>query len=311
MISEKSVGRFETCEFSSNALAGISLIESGKAVFQQCVLHEGRASGLTARKGAEGEFTDCEFTHHAGPALLISEKSEPRFERCHVRENRAVGRAGGRRVAGVHGLRDREERRDRLRLHAERDAAHDRGRDRREQRGAVRHLTGQKGRWERVQFFDNRGDTVLVSQEGRPALHLCHIEGRAGSGDCVFRRRARASSRDVDIVGSVGPGVEIEAGGQSRAQGGEGVARQRTWHCGPRRGCGPRGTLRFHGKRGRGLGRGPRRAAGARLVPVQPVFFRPPETPLMVSSMTARSSSASGVVLSARPRRRRIISTWM
>ena len=74
------------------ALAGVLLTESGWTIFQSCVLHHGRASGLTATKGAEGEFTDCEFTHHAGTAVLVGEKAQPRFERCHVRENRGVSR---------------------------------------------------------------------------------------------------------------------------------------------------------------------------------------------------------------------------
>lgn len=44
--------------------------------------------------------------------------------------------------------------------------------------------------------------------------------------------------------------------------------------------------------------------------PDQPVFFRPPEMPLMVSSTTPRVASSSAFE-SLPARRRRIISTWM
>ena len=211
VVSEKSEGHFEACEFSTNVLSGILLTESGKPVFQQCVLHHGRDCGLTAMKSAEGEFTDCEFTHHAGTAVLIGEKAQPRFERCHIRENHAVAvhvddaapvfqtcvieQNGGTGFACTQSATPRM---------VEGEIA--------ENGGGLAVGSHGKGRWEQVQFFDNRGDTVLVAEGGRPALYLCHIEGALGAG-MRFQSQGQGMIEDVDIVGSAGPGIEIEGGG--------------------------------------------------------------------------------------------------
>jgi hypothetical protein len=69
-----------------------------------------------------------------------------------------------------------------------------------------------KGRWERVQFFDNRGDTVLVADGGRPALHLCHIESGLGAG-LHFQAQGGGIFEEMEVLGCTGPGVEIDAGG--------------------------------------------------------------------------------------------------
>ena len=211
VVTEGSEGRFEGCEFSSNALTGILLSESDKVIFHQCVLRDGRDCGLTARKSARGEFTDCEFTHHAGTALLIREKAEPRFERCHVRENSAMGvlvddaspefqaciieKNGGTGFVCTQNAMPKM---------TEGEIA--------ENSGGLAVAAQGKGRWEQVQFFDNTGDTVLVAEGGRPALHLCHIEGAKGTGLRV-QAQGQGMIEDVDILGSVGPGIEIEDGG--------------------------------------------------------------------------------------------------
>jgi hypothetical protein len=211
VVSEKSEGLFEACEISANARPGVLLIESGRAEFQRCVLHHGRDCGLTATKEAVGEFVDCEFTHHSGAAVLIGERAEVRLERCHVRENRAAGvhaddaspvlqdcvieKNGGAGFTSTHNASPRM---------TDGEIAENTG-------GLLINSQG-KGRWERVQFFDNRGDTVLVGEGGRPTMHLCQIEGALGAG-MRFQSQGLGLIEDVDIFGSVGPGVEIEAGG--------------------------------------------------------------------------------------------------
>jgi hypothetical protein len=211
VVSGGSEGRFEACEFSANTLAGILLTDGAKPEFQQCVLHHGRDNGLTAMQGAEGQFVDCEFTHHAGTAVLIGEKAQPRFERCHVRENRAVAvhvddaapvfqacvieHNAGTGFACTRYATPRM---------VEGEIA--------ENGGGLAVGSQGKGRWEQVQFFHNRGDTVLVVEGGRPALYLCHIEGAEGAG-LRFQSQGQGMIEDVDIVGCNGPGIEIEAGG--------------------------------------------------------------------------------------------------
>ena len=211
VVSEGSEGRFEGCEFSTNTLSGIVLNDSGKAIFQQCVLHEGRDCGLTATRAAQGEFTDCEFTLHVGTAVLITDKAEPHFERCHVRENLATGvhvddaspvfqacvieKNGGVGFACTQNAMPRM---------IEGEIA--------ENNGGLSIASNGKGRWEQVQFFDNDGDTVLVADGGRPALHLCHIESAKGAGVRILSQ-GQGTIEDVDILGSAGPGVEIEGGG--------------------------------------------------------------------------------------------------
>jgi F-box protein 11 len=210
VISEKSEGHFEACEISNNASAGVLLADSGKAVFQQCVLHHGRGAGLTATKGSEGEFTDCEFAHHAGTAVLIGEKATPRFERCHVSENIGVGvhvedaspvfqmcvieKNGGIGFVCTHNASPRM---------TEGEIA--------ENGGGLSVGSQARGRWERVQFFDNRGDSVLVADGGRPALHLCHMETALGAG-LRFQAQGGGVIEEMEVLGSTGPGVEIEAG---------------------------------------------------------------------------------------------------
>jgi hypothetical protein len=211
VVEEGSEGRYEACEFSTNALAGILLTTLGKPYFHNCVLHHGRDSGLTAMKGATGDFIDCEFASHAGTAVLVGEKAQPRFERCHVRENRAIGvhaddaapefqscvieKNGGTGFACTQGAAPRV---------TEGEIA--------ENGGGLAVGSQGKGRWEQVQFFDNRGDTVLVAEGGRPALHLCHIEGAENAG-LRFQAQGQGTIEDVDIIGSGGPGIVIEAGG--------------------------------------------------------------------------------------------------
>ena len=217
VISEKSEGHFEACEFSNNARAGVLLDESGKVIFQKCVLHHGRDTGLRATKGAEGEFTDCEFAHHAGTALLIGEKAEPHFDRCHVRENSAdavhvedaspvfqgcvIEKNGGIGFVCTQNAMPRV---------TESDIA--------ENGGGLSVSSQAKGKWERVQFFDNRGDTVLVSDGGRPALHFCHIETAEGAG-LRFQAQGGGAIEEMEVLGSTGPGVEIEAGGNPSLKG--------------------------------------------------------------------------------------------
>jgi nitrous oxidase accessory protein NosD len=210
VVSGQSEGHFEACEISMNAAAGILLTEASRPVFQQCVLHHGRATGLTATQGAEGQFTDCEFTHHAGTALLVGEKAQPHFERCHVRENQAVGVQADAAAPvlqacvieknGGTGFTCTQNATPRM---TEGEIA--------ENGGGLAVASQGKGRWERVQFFDNHGDTVLVADGGRPALHLCHIEGAQGAG-LRFQAQGQGMIEDVDILGSGGPGIEIEAG---------------------------------------------------------------------------------------------------
>jgi len=217
VISEKSEGRFEACEFSNNARAGVLLNESAKAIFQKCVLHHGRDTGLTATKGAEGEFTDCEFAHHTGTAVLISGKADPRFERCHVRENSAAGVEVEDASPAFHecvieknggtGFVCTQEATPRM---TESDIA--------ENGGGLSVTSQGKGKWERVQFFDNRGDTVLVAEGAGPTLHLCHIETALGAG-LRFRAQGGGAIEEMEILGSTGPGVEIEAGGNPSLKG--------------------------------------------------------------------------------------------
>jgi len=211
VVMEDGAGRYEGCEFSANARAGVLLSESAKPYFQKCVLHHGRDCGLTAMKAATGDFVDGEFTHHAGAAVLIGEKSQVRLERCHVRENRAVGvqvddaspvlhacvieKNGGTGFACTQ---------NGMPHMTEGEIAENSG-------GLLVGAQG-KGRWEQVQFFDNRGDAVRVTDGGRPALHLCHIESAEGAG-LRFQAQGQGIVEDTDIVGCVGPGIEIEAGG--------------------------------------------------------------------------------------------------
>ena len=211
VLSGASEGRFEACEFSTNALTGILLSEAAKGDFQRCVLHHGRDNGLTAMQGAEGQFVDCEFTHHAGTAVLIGERAQPRFERCHMRENLAVAvhvddaapvfqgcvieHNAGTGFACTMNATPRM---------VEGEIA--------ENGGGLAVGSQGKGRWEQVQFFHNRGDTVLVAEGGRPALYLCHIEGAEGAG-LRFQSQGQGMIEDVDIVGCGGPGIEIESGG--------------------------------------------------------------------------------------------------
>jgi hypothetical protein len=211
VLSGNSEGKFEACEFSANTLAGILLTESARGNFQQCVLQRGRDNGLTAMQGAEGQFVDCEFTQHAGTAVLIGERAQPRFERCHVRENLAVGvhvdnaapifqacvieQNGGTGFACTMNATPRM---------VEGEIA--------ENGGGLAVGSQGKGRWEQVQFIGNRGDTVLVTEGGRPALYLCHVEASEGAG-LRFQSQGQGLIEDVDVVGCGGPGIEIERGG--------------------------------------------------------------------------------------------------
>jgi F-box protein 11 len=210
VVSGNSEGHFEGCEFTANALTGVLLTENAKPVFQECVLHHGGENGVTAMHGAEGQFVDCEITHHAGTAVLIGEKAQPSFERCHIRENSAVAvhvddaapsfqacvieQNAGTGFACTQNAAPRM---------VEGEIVENGG-------GLVVGSQG-KGRWEQVQFLDNRGDTVLVAEGGRPALHLCHIEGAEGAG-LHFQSQGQGVIDEVDIVGCGGPGIEIESG---------------------------------------------------------------------------------------------------
>jgi hypothetical protein len=142
--------------------------------------------------------------------VLIGEKAQPRFERCHVRENLAVGvhaddsspefqscvieKNGGNGFACTQNASPRM---------TEGEIA--------ENVGGLAVGSQGKGTWEQVQFFDNRADTVLVAEGGRPMLHLCHIEGAESAG-IRFRAQGQGVVEDVDIVASEGPGIAIEAG---------------------------------------------------------------------------------------------------
>jgi hypothetical protein len=161
-------------------------------------------------KGAAGEFIDCEFTHHAGTAVLIGEKAQPRFERCHVRDNLAVGvhadDSSPEFVACV------------IEKNAGNGFACTQNASPRMTQGEIAENVGGlaigshgRGEWDQVQFFDNRADTVLVAEGGRPTLRVCHIERAEGAG-IRFRAQGQGVIEDVDILGSEGPGIAIEAG---------------------------------------------------------------------------------------------------
>jgi F-box protein 11 len=210
-ILSGSEGRYEQCELFANALAGVYVGQNSKPVFQRCVFHHGRENGITVLHGAEGQFIDCEITQHAGTAVMIGDNSQPRFERCHIFGNHAVG---------VHADEASAPTFQSCIIHQNggtgfvctRHAAPRMTRGEiRENGGGLAVSTHGKGRWENVRFYANKGDSVLVFEEGRPALKQCHIEG-AEAGGLHFVAQAQGTFEDVEIAGSGGAGVEIEAG---------------------------------------------------------------------------------------------------
>lgn len=211
VVTGSAAGRFEACEFSANALAGILLTEAARPEFQQCVLHHGMETGIAVLQGAEGQFIDCEITHHGGTAVLVGSQSQPRFERCHIRENLAaavhvddaapvfqacvIAQNGGTGFVCTQNGTPRMTEGELV------------------ENGAGLFVGSQgKGSWEQVQFIANRGDSVRITDGGRPALHLCHIEDAEDVG-LRIQNQGQGTIEDVDIVGSGGAGVEIEAGG--------------------------------------------------------------------------------------------------
>jgi len=210
-IISSSEGRFEQCEVFGNTLAGVSVMQNSKPVFRHCVLHHGIENGVTVLHGAEGQFIDCEIAHHGGTAVLVGDKSQPRFERCHILNNQAVGvhvdEAGTpsfqscviTQNGGTGFLCTRNG--------APRMIDSEIG----ENGGGLAVSSQGRGRWEHVHFIANKGDTVLVSDGGRPALRLCRIEDAEGAG-LRFLNQAQGTVEDVEIVGSGGPGVEIAGG---------------------------------------------------------------------------------------------------
>ena len=210
-IVSSSEGRYEQCEFFANTMAGVSVMQNAKPVFRHCVLHHGIENGVTVLHGAEGQFIDCEIAHHGGTAVLVGDKSQPHFERCHILNNQALG---------VHV--------DEASTPAFQSCViHQNGGTGFlcTQNGAPRMIEGEiggnggglavssqgRGRWEHVHFIANKGDTVLVSDGGRPVLRLCRIEDAEGAG-LRFLNQAQGTVEDVEVVGSGGPGVEIAGG---------------------------------------------------------------------------------------------------
>jgi len=210
-IITSSEGRFEQCEFFGNTLAGILVMQNARPAFHRCVLHHGIENGITVLHAAEGQFIDCEITQHAGTAVLVGDKSQPRFERCHILNNQAVGvhvdeagtptfqscvihQNGGAGFLCTQGSAPRM---------VEGEIS--------ENNGGLSVSSQGRGRWEQVHFIANKGDTVVVSDGGRPALRLCHIEDAEGAG-MRFLNHAQANVEDVEIIGSGGPGIDIAGG---------------------------------------------------------------------------------------------------
>jgi hypothetical protein len=211
IVAGGSTGRLEGCEFSANAQAGVLVTEASRPIFQRCVLHSGRDTGLTVMQAAEGQFIDCEFSQNAGTALLIGEGALTHFERCHIRENRTVAVHVDAAAPvfqtcviehnGATGFACTRSATPRM---VEGEIS--------ENMGGLAVGSDGKGRWEQVQFIGNRGDTVLVTDGGRPALYLCHIEAAEGAG-LRFQGQGHGMIEDVDIVSCGGPGIVVEAGG--------------------------------------------------------------------------------------------------
>jgi len=210
-ILSSSEGRFEQCEFFANTLAGVSVMQNSKPVFRHCVLHHGVENGVTVLHGAEGQFIDCEIAHHGGTAVLVGDKSQPRFERCHILNNQALGvhvdEAGAPSFQSCLIYQNGGTGFLCTRNGAPRMIDGEIG----ENGGGLAVSSQGRGRWEHVQFIANKGDTVLVSDGGRPALRLCRIEDAEGAG-LRFLNQAQGTVEDVEIVGSGGPGVEIAGG---------------------------------------------------------------------------------------------------
>jgi F-box protein 11 len=211
IITGASEGRFEQCEFFGNTLAAVSVAQNSKPVFRQCVLHHGNEGGISVL-GAEGQFIDCEITHHAGTALFIGAKAQPRFERCHVVNNQGVGihiddastpallncvvrENGGTGVLCTQNSTPRM---------IEGEISGNVG-------GGLLVTSQGKGRFEQLHFLANKCDALLVSDGGRPSLRLCRIEESESAG-MRFLNLSHGTIEEVDIIGGIGPGIEIEGG---------------------------------------------------------------------------------------------------
>jgi hypothetical protein len=202
LISTNSEGRFEQCEIHANTLAGASVTQISKPVFDHCVFHHGLENGILVQNGAVGEFIDCEVTHHRGTAVLVGGKSETHFERCHVLNNQGLGVHVDEasmpvlmscviRENGGIGFMCTQNSAPRM---TEGEISENAG-------GGLALSSQGKGRWERVQFFANKGDAVMVSDGGRPALRECHIEEAGGAG-LRFLNLAQGAIESVEILAS-------------------------------------------------------------------------------------------------------------